>query len=433
MRGKSQLPGLLCLVFLLLSCGGPTTTETTFSPIDESMALFWDRQTSETADVLYAIVDDFNAQWDGIPLKAEYIGGYSDIFRKVTASIQAKTLPSMAVAYESMTVEYVPTGAVMALDEVVADPERGLSHSELDDYFPAAIDTNRYASFDGTMYSFPLYKSLLMLYFNKTVMAEAGINEPPRTWDEFLVQCRKVKAETGKYACALSIDCSTVDGIIFSMGGEMVSGTNTRYDESPSVKTFQLFEALTKENLAYQIPPGTFDDKVAFSQDKVAFIFSSSSGKTNVDLLMEGHRDRWGMSLIPQADPARPHTVLYGPNAVIFNTTPEQQEVAWAFVKYFTSPDVAVRWSLGTGYLPFRKSVTEDPRMQEFWGEWEYNRAAFDCLPFARSEPNLAGWQKVRDLVEHAQTAVLAGVKTGEEAARDLKKAADAVLLEYQI
>jgi len=269
---------------------------------------------------------------------------------------------------------------------------------------------------------------VLMMYFNKRVLAEAGIAEPPRTWDEFIAQCRTIKQKTGKYATAVAPDCSTVDGMIFSMGGDVATGKTTHYDSPEAVRVFEIIQTLGQEDLAFQVPPGTYDDEAAFAQDRVAFVFRSSSGRTNIDLLMEGDRNRWGMAPIPQADPDHPHTVLYGPNIVIFNTTPEQRETAWAFVKYFTSREVAVRWALGSGYVPIRKSAAASPDIQAFWSEWEYNRAAFDCLQFARPEPNVAGWQKVRGLVADAETNVFTGEITARRAARDLKREADAVL-----
>jgi ABC-type glycerol-3-phosphate transport system substrate-binding protein len=112
----------------------------------------------------------------------------------------------------------------------------------------------------------------------------------------------------------------------------------------------------------------------------------------------------------------------------LFSTTPEQQQTAWAFVKYFTSPDVGARWAAETGYLPVRKSAVNHPVLQEFWKKWEGGRAAYDCLAFAKVEPNVMGWQEVRTLVERALTEVLSGLKPGRQAATELKLAADAAL-----
>ncbi len=432
------LAACLCAALLLAACRNDVQEDTAsslrqesrYSPIDPSYAVFWDRQTTETARLLRELVAEYNAQRpEGLlPVKLEHVGGYSDIFRKVSASIRAGELPGMAVGYQSMTAEYILADAVTNLDPFLGDPESGLSQEDLDDFFPAVLETNIYEGHDSRMYSFPFCKSVLMMYFNKRVMARAGLDHPPRTWDEFMDQCRQVMERTGKYACALDVDCSTVNGWIFSMGGDVISGRKTQYDSPEALRVFEIIQTLADEKLAYQITPGTYDDEVALANDEVAFTFRSSSARTALTVLMEGDLDRWGIAPIPQADHENPGTVLYGPNICIFNTTEDQQRAAWAFIKYFTSPETTVKWALGTGYLPTRKSAARDPAMRKFWDEWEYNRAAFDCLHYARPEPTVLGWQEVRGLVEKAETAILTGLKTAPEAARELTRQADALL-----
>ncbi|MBN2307670.1 MAG: ABC transporter substrate-binding protein [Candidatus Hydrogenedentes bacterium] len=427
MNRHSSVAVTVCLLVTIVACN-PGGGESGFRPMEPGKVLFWDRQTTETADLLRKMIDEFNTGREGPAVEAQYAGDYSDIFRKVRASIQARAVPDMAVAYQSMTSEYVRAGACLPLDPFMADPAAGLSSEELGDFFPVVLETNRLPQFGGKMYSFPFCKSVLMMYFNKRVLAEAGIQQAPATWDEFLEQCRQIKAKTGKSAYAVSVDASTIDGMVYSRGGDVIDGNTTLFDSPPAMDVFRLLETLAKEELAYQIPPGSADDKVAFSQDRVAFVFRSSSHRTNMTLLMEGNLDRWGIARLPQADPAKPTTVLYGPNICIFDTTPEQSRVAWDFVRFFTSRENTVRWALATGYVPIRKSAADHPEMKKFWDAWEYNRTAFDCLPFARSEPTCAGWQEVRGLIEDAETAVLSQLRSADEAARELKKAADAVL-----
>ena len=409
---------------LLMGCG----QREGFRPIEPDAITFWDRQTTETAELLREIVQEFNTGREGLAVEAQYSGNYGVIFQKIRASIQAGDLPDMAVAYQSMTSEYVGAGAVVPLDNLIADSEIGLDDGTLQDIFAAVLETSRLPELDDQMYSFPFCKSVLMMYFNKRVLAKAGLTEPPKTWDEFLEQSRRVKAATGNPAYAVSVDASTVDGMIFSAGGGVLTGGRTLFDSPESLRVFELFETLAREDLAYTIQPETQDDKVALAQDRVAFVFRSSSHRTSVVELMEGDFDRWGIAPIPQDDPSHPGTVLYGPNICIFQTGPERNRISWEFVKYFTSQDTSVRWALGTGYLPIRKSAVNDPRLQAFWGEWEYNRAAFDCLAFAKSEPSVAGWQEIRGLIEEAQAAVLTGLRTAKEATAQLKREADAVL-----
>jgi multiple sugar transport system substrate-binding protein len=434
-----SLSAAVCLVFCAFGCGSGeagrsadrTAGARTFEPIEKDRAILWDRQTTQTAELLKQLVQEFNRGRQGVPVDAQYIGGYSEIFRKVTASIEAGKLPAMAAAYESMTSEYIEDGAVAPLDALVNDPQSGYTEAELQDFFPVVMEINRYPQFENRMYSFPYTKSVLMLYFNSDVLKSAGLDgAPPRTWDEFLAQCRQVKQKTGQPAYALHVDPSTVDGMIFSMGGKLVEGNTTLFDQPAAIRTFELLETLAKEQLCYQITPQTFDDEAALAQGKVAFTIRTSSSHASVKRLMDaqGLSDSWGIAAIPQADPDNPQTVLFGANVCIFNVSPEQQKAAWDFIRFFTSPDVNVRWALGTGYLPIRKSAAEDPRMQAYWSEWKYNRAAYDCLPFAHPEPKLAGWQKVRTLIEKAETAVLTGLQSGRDAALELKREADAAL-----
>lgn len=412
---------------LMAACGAKGPQEG-FVPVDSGAAVFWDRQSTETAELMQQVAADFNGGWKGgLPLKVERAGGYDDIFRKVTASIHAHVLPSMAVCYENMTSQYIPTGAVLPLDDLINNPKEGFSKEDLDDFFPAVLESNRFSEFGGKTYSFPFTKSVLVMYFNKAVLAQAGFDHPPVTWEEFLEQCRAVKAKTGKFAYAINPDCSTIDAMIFSRGGEVYADGKLLFDSPEAISVFSLYEAIAKEGLGYQIS-GTYDDEVAFAKDEVAFTFRTASGRIHVAALMHDRMEQWGLTRIPQADPDHPKTVLYGGNICLFDTTPEQSRTAWAFVKYFTSKECMARWAVNTGYVPFRKSVADEPAVQQFWAQWTYNRTGFDCLAFARPEPNIGGWQEIRELAAKSLCNVLNGRQTGPEAARALQQQAEAVL-----
>jgi len=423
----------LTLAVILAACGPYERQDArdqqtkTFSPVDPKSALFWGRFTAEVDEYLQQFVNEFNDQNEGLPVRAEFAGGYGEIYKKTLAGIHAGKLPSMAVAYESMTAEYVYAGAVNPIDDMVRDPDTGLTPEDMDDFFPAVIATNTFPQFDGRMYSFPFAKSVLMLYYNKRVLREAGIDGPPETWDDFLTQCRAIKEQTGKQAHAVHVDPSTFNGIIFSMGGEIVRENEALFDSPEAIAALELYETLFREDLAFQTQKGSYDDHVAFANDETAFILRTSASRTGLGELMGWDADHWGIAPIPQADPDDPHTVLFGPNIVIFNVDDAHERRCWEFIRFFTSRDGNVRWAIGTGYLPIRKSAAQDPRIQEFWNEWPDNRTAFDSLAVAKPEPNLIGWQEVRGVIDEAIGAVINGMASPQEAAQQLDNAADTV------
>jgi ABC-type glycerol-3-phosphate transport system substrate-binding protein len=210
-----------------------------------------------------------------------------------------------------------------------------------------------------------------------------------------------------------------------SFGGQIVRDGRPYYRTDAARAAFELIATLFNEELAFMNPPRTFGDQTAFGNDEIAFSFRPSSSLPYYKLVKEG-TDGWGVARLPQKDPASPATVLYGANVSVFNASPEHVTAAWEFLKYFNTPEVNARWAVATGYLPSRKSATEQPVLQKFWSEWQYNRVAFDCLDFARSEPNLAGWQTIRSMLENAATEIATGMSDPEAALDALQGRIDA-------
>lgn len=415
-------------VLVVAGCGGesppapsPGVTEVTF----------WHTQSAENAEVLKRIISDFNDAHPDIAIIPQYTGGYTDLFRKMRAAISGGRMPDMAVAYESMVAEYASAGVVVALDEYIGHPEHGLTKEQTDDIFPGYIATNTFEEYDGKMLSFPFTKSNLMMYFNLDMIRKAGFEDRPTTWKEFLDQCRAIRKITGKPAYALSIDPSTIDGMIYSFGGELYvregDKRRTLFDSKASLEAFGVIETLRKEKLAFQINPGTYDDRDALSAERVAFMMRSSTSRPFLHDMIKD-RFKWGLSEIPHAEGVKPVTVMFGANICMFKSTPEKQLAAWEFIKYFVSPKVTALWATETGYLPVRKSALNEEPYKSFANAHPRNRAAFDTIPIARPEPNLAGWQEIRKHLDLAETSVMTGMKTAAEAAAELTEKSNKVL-----
>lgn len=388
---------------------------------------FWHTRTREDAKALEGIVAEFNQANPDAQIKAQYQGTYPQLFQKVTASIQTGQLPTLAVAYESMIADYMAAKVIQPLDDFLKDPKHGLTPESLADIFPAYLQTNRFPQFGDQLLSFPFTKSNLMLFYNKERLQKAGFTAPPATWAEFETQCRALKGQTGKPVWALDIDPSTIDGMIFSFGGELLSPDRkqTLFDGPAAVRTFDLLDRLFKAGLAYQV---TRDDLAnEFAGAGAAFILSSSTQRPQLEKQIDSTFD-WDLAILPHAPGVAPVTVMYGANICVFNATPEKETAAWRFIQHFTSAPVTARWATQTGYLPIRKSAVNEPVLKEFFAANPRARRAFDVLDQARPEPNIAGWQEVRDLISEAVTAVINKQQSPAEAAKGLKAKADAVI-----
>lgn len=418
---------IACAVALIYGCGrkqetaGPSAVE----------VVFWHTQSADNADTLKEIVARFNSANIDVNVTLQYCGGYTDLYRKMRAAISGRSTPDLAVAYESMVAEYAGSGVIVDLDRYVAHPQYGLSADEFSDIFPGYITTNRFEEFDGKLLSFPFTKSNLMLYYNLDMIRKAGFKGPPETWADFISQCRIIGRVIGNPPYALSVDPSTMDGMIYSYGGELYtsteSGKRSLFDSAETLKAFKLIEYLAANKLAFQINPGTYDDRSAFAARRVAFMIRSSTSRPYLQDMIKGKFD-WGLSPIPHGIGSEPVTVMFGANICMFKSTPAKELAAWRFIRYFTSPAVTARWAVETGYLPVRKSAAAIEPLKSFLDASPRNRAAFDAIPIARPEPNIAGWQEIRTQLDAAETAVVTGLKKADEAVEELVKRANRTL-----
>ena len=78
----------------------------------------------------------------------------------------------------------VEAGLAAPMDEVL-DPEF------LNDYYPNILEAH---SIDGKVYGAPLYVSPSLLFYNKDLFEQAGLdpNSPPKTYDEMLTMAEKL-------------------------------------------------------------------------------------------------------------------------------------------------------------------------------------------------------------------------------------------------
>lgn len=97
--------------------------------------------------------------------------------------------------------QFVKTRSLQPLDDGLGGP--------VDDFLPGAISGAKY---EGKLCIAPLYMTLTLPAYNKKVLAEIGVTEAPKTWDEVLSWVPKLSAK-GYY----TLDCTAATTT--SLGG----------------------------------------------------------------------------------------------------------------------------------------------------------------------------------------------------------------------
>jgi len=146
---------------------------------------------------LAAMIADFKAKNSGIEfINAAVSGGAGSNAKAILAGrLQAGDPPDSYQRHAGLELQ----------DDIKAGKVEDVSYlydqEKWRDVFPEGLI--EYLTIDGKIYSVPvnIHRSNL-LYFNPTVLRDAGIAAPPTTWDEFLVQAETLKT-AGKTAISI--------------------------------------------------------------------------------------------------------------------------------------------------------------------------------------------------------------------------------------
>ena len=122
-----------------------------------------------------------------------------------------------------------------------------------------------------------------------------------------------------------------------------------------------------------------------------------------------------------------------GGNFYIFKkSNPAQQQAAFKFIKWITSPQRAAQWGIDTGYVAVRADAFETPVMKQYVAGFPAAAVARDQLQFAVAELSTHDNQRVTKALNDGLQAALNGTKTPEQAMKDAQKEAERLLRSFK-
>lgn len=369
---------------------------------------FWHVQTGANADKLQQTVTAFTAKNPNIKINLEFVGNYTETYKKLLTTISAGSgLPDISAVYPSQVAEYQGANVVVPLDDYITSEKYGLKKADLDDFIDAYLAEARfYPEYKNQYLSFPFTKSVLVMYYNEDKLKEAN-QKVPTTWDEFKATCKAVtKGETK--CLSIGVDASTFNGLVFSRGGKQLSddGKKWMWNEKPGVDSLTMYQEMMRDGTAIRAEKA-FADQQDFGSGRAVFTMGSTSGIPFYDREVGG-KFKWGVANLPHDAGVQPVTVLYGGSIAMFKSTPVKQLAAWEFMKFFSAPETTADFSAASGYMPLRKSsLTLKPVTDQIAKFPPYGVAVKEIAPTGKPESSVRGSQEQRDILAETITAAL--------------------------
>ena len=403
------------------------TTAPTAAPAQAVALQFWTAQSGPQDAALKKLAAQFQQQYPNITVTPTYQGNYSDLYKKVTAAIAAGSPPDLAIAYQNDIANYIKSGAVIPLDNLMKDPKIGFTDADMKDIFPSFID--KYQQYGNQVYSLAFMRSMQVMYYNADMLTSIGMTQPPATWDDFMKACAAlVKGDVVCYEMPGGGDASTFAGWVFSRGGDVISadGKTVAFDQQPGIDTMTFLGNLFTNKYAI-VQAKSFQDQTDFSLGKAVFTFGSTAGLPYYATAIKqaGKVQNWGIAPGPHTTP-NPVVDIYGPSVTIFKTTTAKEQAAFLWLKFLMSKDANAQWVQATSYFPARASTKD--ALADFIKANPLYGNAYGWLQYGRGEPTQAAWNPIRNFIGDAMVTVANNKATPADALKQAAQKANAAL-----
>ena len=377
---------------------------------------------------------DFNKENPSIKVSPIYAGSYQDTIVKALTAHKAGTPPVASVLLSTDTFTLIDEDAVVPIDNFAKTPE---DKAWLGSFYKAFLLNSQVG---GKTWGVPFQRSTIVLYWNKELFKEAGLDpsKPPQTWAEMADMAAKLtkKDASGKVTqYGVQIPSSGFPYWLFqglTTQNDVIlaneAGNAVRYDDPKVIEALSYWVDLGKKGVH---PPGVVEWGTTpkdFFERKVAMIWTTTGNLTNI---RTNAKFDFGVAMLPAGKKRGSPTG--GGNFFIFKkATAAQQEAAFKFARWLTTPERAAQWGIDTGYVAVSPAAWETAAMKKYAADFPPATVARDQLPFAVAELSTHDNQRVTKALNDGLQAALTGAKTPEAAMKDAQREAERLLRSYK-
>ncbi len=373
---------MLLNTFALFSCFGPGgVDDLVLDGVYDGSAVtitFWHTMGSDNKTLLEDAISRFNETYPNIKVEHLSYGDYDKVFDQINTKLTAGKQPNIAYCYPDHVATYNKSYSVITLDDLINNQNvvegsgemMGFTQAQLDDFIEGYYNEGKEYG-DGKMYSLPFQKSTEVLYYNKTIFAENGL-EAPETWEDVE---NAIKVLKEKYPLSTPLGYDSEENFFITLaaqyGSDYTSATGEHYTfVNDTNKTFveKFAEWYQKGWMSTSaLMGGSYtSDGFKKANDETGKIFMSIGSSAGAryqrpDKVNGEYPFEVGIVPVPQVDENNPKVISQGPSICIFEDENVQEVYAsWLFLKFLTTDQqFQAQYSMKSGYVPVIKSVGE--------------------------------------------------------------------------
>ncbi len=131
---------------------------------------------------------DFEKDNPGIKLKPIYSGSYQESITKALTAVKSGEPPVMSILLSTDMYTLIDEEAIVPFDPLIKTAD---DKAWLKSFYPAFMENSQTG---GKTWGIPFQRSTIVLYYNKEMFKEAGLdpNKPPETWTQMREYAQKL-------------------------------------------------------------------------------------------------------------------------------------------------------------------------------------------------------------------------------------------------
>jgi len=414
----SRLP-LLILIGLLVLTAGCASSEPSVEL--ELWITDFNQDTRHLIDE--DLVPRFEAAHPGVTVNTQYVS-WAHIDEKLTISFAGGVAPDIFQVGAEYVGGLAYRGMAEPLDEHIA------SWGQAEDYFPASWNTCVYK---GVVYGLPYLSAPRALIYREDILARAGFDHPPDTWEELAEAAQQMTVKRGPAfemaGMNLPVSWQFYVEFLWGNGGQIFdeNGTRSMLNAPEAIEALQFYCDLYNE---YEVCPTAGMPQAGgaipvFASGKAAMEINNQFGVYNVKKYAPELLSNVGVAPPPGR---KERVVSVYTDWLAISPQSEHKDLAWELMTFLMEPDNLAAYNSTLFFIPPRRSAVE---AAAFMRETPQLEAFVDLMDtHGRSLPAIPEWFEIRTGLQSAVSAAVYQTKTPEQALRDYSRELDALLAE---
>ncbi len=354
-RASSSALVAAFLALPVLAGAVPTSAAAPKTPPPVSITYWAGHASGALHRAVVAEVAQFNRTHPGIHVTFHAVGAS----KHGLAAFEAGQAPDVGMVSSYIVSQLAGAGALQSLQPYLQGAN-GLTAKQIaEDYYPAVW--NDMVGSGGKRYMMPLEKkTLLVVFYNRTLFGKAGIATAPRTWAQVGQDAARITRLGARiHGIAWTPRLSQFFDMVLSDGGQVFAPGTPRTHfalvNPGAERTLTMLRSWVQSGS--MIVTSGYQYQLDFGTGDIGLLIDASAGYTYDKGSVGG---KFPMLAVSAPAGTSGHSAQYinGASLVMFNVgTPQQKAAAWTFVKWMSSPQTNTYWNTHTNYVPLGPAV----------------------------------------------------------------------------